>query len=225
MGSSGRHRARGPFPHALGMSLLLVMLMACGGGGSSPSGPTPSTISSVSPACTPSTIAVDATSQCNATVKGTGNYSSAVTWSTSSGTVNASGVFTAPASAGAVTVTATSMQDPTKSGTASVTVQSSPPASSTITSVQVVCTPSSVSTNATSQCSATVKGTGNYSSAVTWSASATGRAGNQRSARGIATQAANDAFCGGTVGLPRLTIAGRVAFPGNHAHRSVTAVS
>jgi Phosphoesterase family len=153
------------------MSLLLVTLMACGGSGSSPSGSASSTISSVSPACTPSTIAVNATSQCNATVKGTGNYSSAVTWSASSGTVNASGVFTASASAGTAMVTATSTQDPTKSSTASVTVQSSPPASSTITSVQVACNPSTVSTNATSQCSATVKGTGNYSSAVTWSAS------------------------------------------------------
>jgi acid phosphatase len=153
------------------MSLLLVTLMACGGSGSSPSGSASSTISSVSPACTPSTIAVNATSQCNATVKGTGNYSSAVTWSASSGTVNASGVFTASASAGTAMVTATSTQDPTKSSAASVTVQSSPPASSTITSVQVACNPSTVSTNATSQCSATVKGTGNYSSAVTWSAS------------------------------------------------------
>jgi phosphoesterase family protein len=154
------------------MSLLLVMLIACGGGsGSSPSGSASSTISSVLPACTPSTIPVNATSQCNATVKGTGSYSSAVTWSTSGGTMSANGVFTASASAGAVTVTATSMQDPTKSGTASLTVQSPPPPSSAITSVQVACTPSSISTNATSQCNAAVKGTGNYSSVVTWSAS------------------------------------------------------
>jgi len=151
------------------MSLLLILLSACGG--SSHSGSTSSTISSVSPVCTPSTIAMSATSQCNATVQGTGNYSSAVSWSASAGTISASGVFTAPASAGAATVTAVSTQDPTKLGTASVTVQSLPPSSSTITSVQVACTPSSVGTNATSQCSATVKGTGNYSSAVTWSAS------------------------------------------------------
>jgi hypothetical protein len=156
------------------MSLLLTMLVACGGSsGGGPSGSASSTISSVSPVCTPSTIAVNATSQCTATVMGTGSYSSAVTWSASSGTVNASGVFTASASAGAVTVTAISTQDSTKSGKASVTVQASspPPPSSTITSVQVVCNPSAISASATSQCNATVKGTGNYSSGVTWSAS------------------------------------------------------
>jgi hypothetical protein len=155
------------------MTLLLVALTACGGSTSSsnpPGSPPPSspTIISVSPACTPSTIAVNATSQCTATVTGTGSYSSAVTWSANGGTVNARGVFTAPASAGTVMVTATSTQDPTKSGTATVTVQAP---SSTITSVQVACNPSTVSTNATSQCSATVTGTGTYSSAVTWAAS------------------------------------------------------
>jgi phosphatidylinositol-3-phosphatase len=153
--------------------LLLILLTACGGGSESrsnnASGSTSSTISSVSPACAPSTIAVNATSQCNATVKGTGSYSSAVTWSASEGTVSASGILTAPATAGTVTVTATSTQDPTKSGTASVTVQ--PPPSATITSVQVACNPSTVNADANSQCNATVKGTGNYSSAVTWSAS------------------------------------------------------
>jgi len=151
--------------------MLLVLLTACGGGSGSnnPSGSTTSTISSVSPACAPSTIAINATSQCNATVKGSGSYSSAVTWSASAGTVSASGILTAPATAGTVTVTATSMQDPTKSGTASVTVQ--PPPSPTITSVQVTCNPSTVNVGANSQCNVTIKGTGNYSSAVTWSAS------------------------------------------------------
>ena len=151
--------------------MLLVLLTACGAGSGSnnPSGSTTSTISSVSPACAPSTIAINATSQCNATVKGSGSYSSAVTWSASAGTVSASGILTAPATAGTVTVTATSMQDPTKSGTASVTVQ--PPPSPTITSVQVTCNPSTVNVGANSQCNVTIKGTGNYSSAVTWSAS------------------------------------------------------
>lgn len=148
---------------------MLIALAACGGGSSSGnSGSASSSISSVSAACTPSTIAVNATSQCNAMVQGTGSYSSTVTWAASSGAISASGVFTASASAGTATVTAASTQDPTKSTTASVTVQSS---SSTITAVQVVCTPSTVTISATSQCNATVKGTGNYSSAVTWSAS------------------------------------------------------
>jgi phosphatidylinositol-3-phosphatase len=158
--------------HAVGISLVLLPLTACGGGSSTMSGSTSSTISSVSLACTPSTIATAATSQCSATVMGSGSYSSAVTWSASAGTINASGLLTAPASAGTVTVTAMSMQDSTKAGTAAVTVQAPPPPSSTITSVQVACNPATVNINATSQCTATVKGTGSYSSAVTWSASA-----------------------------------------------------
>jgi phosphatidylinositol-3-phosphatase len=156
------------------MSSVLLCLTACGGGSSSsPSGSVSSAISSVSPACTPSTITASGTSQCNATVKGSGNYSSAVKWSASGGNISSSGLLTAPASANNVMVTATSTQDTTKSGTAAVTVQtSSPPPSSTVTSVSVACNPANVNTNATSQCNATVKGSGNFSSAVTWSASA-----------------------------------------------------
>jgi phosphatidylinositol-3-phosphatase len=176
MGGSRRHCAGGPLRHAVshasGLTLLLLALTACGSSTSSDQTPSPPssspTIISVSPACAPVTIAVNATSQCTATVKGTGTYSSAVTWSASGGAISTSGAFTAPASAGIVTITATSTQDPTKSGTAAITVQTPP---STINSVQAACNPSTVNTNATSQCSATVAGTGNYSSAVTWSAS------------------------------------------------------
>jgi len=55
---------------------------------------------------------------------GTGNFSSAVTWSTNAGQVSSSGLLTAPivSSATNVTVTATSTQDTTKSGTATVAV-------------------------------------------------------------------------------------------------------
>ena len=148
---------------------FLLRLAACGSGAvSTQSVSMSSVISSISLTCVPSAIATGATSQCNATVHGTGNYSSAVSFSASEGTINASGLFTAPASAGTVTVTATSKQDATKSGTASVSVQV---ATSTITSVQVTCNPSIVDTSATSQCNATVHGTGNYSSAVSFSAS------------------------------------------------------
>jgi phosphatidylinositol-3-phosphatase len=83
-----------------------------------------STITSVQVACNPSTVNINATSQCNATVKGTGNYRSAVTWSASSGAINASGLFIAPSTAGAATITATSVQDTAQSGEATVTVQS-----------------------------------------------------------------------------------------------------
>src|ERR1039457_2072346 len=149
---------------------ILVTGTACGGGSSvsQPSSPS-SLISSVSVICAPSSVAVNRNSQCNATVQGTGTYSSAVTWTASEGAINASGLFTPPTSPGVVTVTATSTQDTTKSGAASLTVQSS---LSTITSVAVTCTPSTVGVSASSQCNATVQGTGAYSSAITWSASA-----------------------------------------------------
>ena len=130
----------------------------------------PSTISSVSVACSPSTIAPSATSQCKATVQGTGSYSSAVKWTVSGGTINGSGLFTAPGSTGSVTVTATSAQDTTKSGKATITVAKQT-TSPTISSVSVSCNSSTVAPSATSQCSATVQGTGSYSSAVTWTAS------------------------------------------------------
>jgi acid phosphatase len=71
---------------------------------------------------------VNATSQCAATVHGTGSYSSAVTWTTSAGAISAAGLFTAPASAATVTITATSVQNPSQLGKATITVQS--PASS-----------------------------------------------------------------------------------------------
>jgi phosphatidylinositol-3-phosphatase len=150
---------------------FLAAITACGGAGpgSSSSSPGSSTITSVAVACTPATLASSATSQCTATVQGTGSYSSAVTWSASAGSINGNGLFTAPGSAANVTVTATSTQDSTKSGTTKITVQS---AASTITSVAVSCAPATVAPNGTSQCTATVQGTGSYSSAVTWSASA-----------------------------------------------------
>src|SRR6478752_181863 len=100
MGGSRRHCAGGPLRHAVShvssLTLLLLALTACGSSTSSrdetPSPPSSSpTIISVSPACTPATIAVNATSQCTATVKGTGTYSSAVTWSASGGTISTSG--------------------------------------------------------------------------------------------------------------------------------------
>ena len=48
---------------------------------------------------------------------------------------------------------------------------STTPATPTITSVTVVCSPASILTTQTSTCTATVQGTGSYSSAVTWAAS------------------------------------------------------
>jgi 3-polyprenyl-4-hydroxybenzoate decarboxylase len=152
------------------VSVFLFAITACGGGGASGNQPhpVPSTITSVLLVCTPSTVATNATSQCTATVQGTGNFSPAVTWSASSGTIDANGLLTAPASAGSVTVTAASTQDTSKSGAASVIVQLSPP---TIVSVSVACNPATVTISTTSQCAATVQGTGNFGPTVTWSAS------------------------------------------------------
>jgi len=125
------------------------------------------TVTSVSVSCTPTSIRMVQTSQCSATVSGTGSYSSGVTWTATDGTVTAGGVFT-PSDAGTATITATSTEDTSKYGSAPVPVTDSQ--SPTITSVSVSCTPASILTGQTSQCSATVSGTGNYSSGVTWSA-------------------------------------------------------
>ncbi|HZD76147.1 MAG TPA: alkaline phosphatase family protein [Acidobacteriaceae bacterium] len=152
-------------------SLLVLLVAGCGGGSvGGKTMTTPPIISSVSVVCTPSSISTGATSQCNATVQGTGMYSSMVTWTASGGTIDANGMLTAPNSAATVTVTATSSEDSSKSGTAAVMVAmpSSPP---TISSVAVTCSPSTIATNATSQCTATVHGTGTFSSTVKWTAS------------------------------------------------------
>ncbi|HET7893551.1 MAG TPA: alkaline phosphatase family protein [Candidatus Sulfotelmatobacter sp.] len=154
-------------PYTILAGLPLLMAIACGGGSSSNPPPPSSSISSVAVSCSPSSVAALATSQCTAKVQGTGSFSSAVTWSAAAGAISTAGLFTAPSTAGAVTITATSTQDTTKSGTASVMVEAP-----SITSIAVTCTPSTIGTGANSQCSATVQGTGNFSSTVAWSAAA-----------------------------------------------------
>jgi hypothetical protein len=83
------------------------------------------------------------------------------------GTINSSGLYTAPATVPAtnpVTITATSTANTAKSGTASITITAP-----TITAVTASCTPTSVAIGSTSQCSANVTGTGNFTSTVAWS--------------------------------------------------------
>ncbi|MGA2831684.1 MAG: hypothetical protein ABSE55_01305 [Terracidiphilus sp.] len=156
---------------------LFVMLYAAGcggGGGGSTPPPPPPTITSVSASCNPLSVEANTTqtSQCSATVTGTGSYSSGVTWSAKYGTITSAGVYSAPATrpaSGTDTITATSTEDTTKSGPTSVAITPAP----TITSVSVVCNQTSLQahqTTTTSQCTPTVTGTGSYSSAVTWSA-------------------------------------------------------
>src|SRR2546429_3144576 len=82
----------------------------CGGGGVSPQ---PVRATSVSDTCSPSSIFSNQTSQCSATVQGTGNFSTSVGWTTSLGPITASGLYTAPTVTVStpVTITATSVQD------------------------------------------------------------------------------------------------------------------
>jgi hypothetical protein len=66
----------------------------CGGPGSrSASNPT-FTITSVTASCSAATIQSGQTNQCTASVQGTGNFSSSVTWAASAGTISSSGLYT-----------------------------------------------------------------------------------------------------------------------------------
>ena len=152
--------------------LAAVAAVGCGSSGTSSPPPQNPTITSVSVAVSPSAITTAQTAQATATVMGTGNYSSAVTWSvspSSMGTVSSAGMFT-PATTGTATITATSTEDATKSGSAPVTVG----AASAITGVTVTVSPTTITTAQTAVASATVTGTGAYSNAVTWSVSPAG---------------------------------------------------
>lgn len=104
------------------VSAGILVCAACGGSHTPISQPASSSVSSVSVSCSPPAVAPGATSQCAATVQGTGTLNSAVTWSVSAGAINSSGAFTAPSSTAKVTVTATSVQNSAISGAATLTV-------------------------------------------------------------------------------------------------------
>ncbi|MGB8915426.1 MAG: hypothetical protein WCC89_01125 [Candidatus Sulfotelmatobacter sp.] len=114
------------------MATIVAGLCSCGGGsvGNNGGGGNPPVVTSVTVTCNPSTITTSQTSDCAAAVAGTGNFSTAVTWSVSSGSITPSGVVT-PSGAGTITVKAVSNQTPAVSGTATVTVTAVAP---TITS-------------------------------------------------------------------------------------------
>jgi hypothetical protein len=80
-------------------------------------------ITSVSVSCSPSSIQINGTSKCSATVTGAGVFNPAVNWVASSGSIDANGNYTAPGTATTATITATSVQDQSKSGTAQIDVQ------------------------------------------------------------------------------------------------------
>ena len=104
--------------------LLVVMsvlwMAACGGSG----GGSNSMVTAVSVSCSPTTVTSGGTSQCSASVTGSGNFSTGVTWSTSAGSISSSGTLTAPVvtTSLVVTVNATSTQNTSVGGTAFVTV-------------------------------------------------------------------------------------------------------
>lgn len=99
------------------------------GMGGTGSGTGNGTVTAVAVNCSPAAIAPGATSQCSATVSGTGSYSSAVSWTTSSGTISTTGLLTAAGAAGTATVTATSTETASISGSVSITVQAQVPQS------------------------------------------------------------------------------------------------
>ena len=115
------------------LSAGLLIMSSCGG--SMGAADAPPTITSVRVACTPATIPFSQTSQCSATVTGTGSFSSAVNWSASVGTISAAGLLMPPgsiSSATTITVTATSVQDATKSASTTV-IADPPPATASLT--------------------------------------------------------------------------------------------
>jgi hypothetical protein len=147
--------------------------------------PPPPSITSVSSSCSPASVPTGSTSQCTATVSGTGSYTSTVTWSvagvpggnSATGTITAAGLYTAPSavpSTNPVSITATSTEDSTKSGSAAVTITAA------LTSIQVTPAFPSISVAQTRQFTAT----GTYSdnstqiltSGVTWSSSSSAAA-------------------------------------------------
>lgn len=160
-------------------SLNIFFLAACGSGGAGTTTTPvqPATITSVNVTAGSGNIQPGASQTFQASVTGTGSYSSAVSWSvngtaggaSSTGTITADGVYTAPLSApnpNTVTVTATSQADSTKSGSVSLVIGS---AAYNISAVQVSPASATITTSASQQFTATVQGTGTFSSGVNWS--------------------------------------------------------
>ena len=138
--------------------MALFGIAACGGSSSS------SAITAVSISCTPTSLESGQTSQCTATVTGTGTFNTAVSWGSSAGTVTQNGAFTAQAvnNSTTVTITATSIQDTIKNASATVTV-------TPLSVITISCSPSAIQSRQTSHCTAFANGTA--TSAVNWSAS------------------------------------------------------
>jgi hypothetical protein len=107
--------------------LLFVSIVLAGCGGSStvapPPPPPPPSVTSISIAPTSANVAAGQQQQFTATVSGTGNFNTAVTWSVAGdGTINSSGLFTAGTTSGSATVQAASVETPTVINSAAITV-------------------------------------------------------------------------------------------------------
>ena len=164
---------------ALAMAGMLIQSACSGGGSSSGSGNagTTATAGSVSVAIVGVPSVVPSGSTLSVTAQVVGSTSTAVTWTVDDipngnatvGTIAGSGdtvTYTAPTNQGSHVMTAAWVSDPTKSASASFSVQNL----SNISSVTVSPSTLSLNTSAQNQFTATVSGTGSYSSAVTWSA-------------------------------------------------------
>lgn len=106
---------------------------------------TSSSIKSVSVLCQASSLAYGATTNCAATVAGSGSFSKAVTWSTSAGTIDAYGNLTAPSSGSSITVQAVSQQDSSRSGSQSLTLFSSGPVQLSVPTIVKTATTATIS--------------------------------------------------------------------------------
>lgn len=127
-----------------------------------------SNISTVTVVPSNPTLTVGGSQVFTATVVGSGNYSSAVTWSLVSGVGSidtSTGSYTS-AVTGTATVRATSTQDPTRYGQTSVTVNPPP---STITAVTLSPASATITVGGSQAFTATVTGTGSYDPTVVWS--------------------------------------------------------
>lgn len=114
---------------------LLLSSPGCSNGSSTGNGsevPT-SSVSSVTVSCSPSSIVGGQTSKCSASVNGSGDFSSAVTWSVDNGTIDQNGNYTAPANPTTAKVKAASVQNAAIWGTANIAVIASSSAVSSLT--------------------------------------------------------------------------------------------
>jgi hypothetical protein len=116
----------------VGLAFTCVLSWSCGGPTSGPPNQTPPTITAVAVASSGEPVLVGYGDSFYATVKGTGAYSTAVTWAVNgvaggdaqNGTIT-NGAYSAPnvvPPINPITITATSVQDPTKSGNATASV-------------------------------------------------------------------------------------------------------